>query len=108
MLFQDISFQESKEDPNSDGLNALYDVVQYFPRLQIAIFTGYWEDKVREFHDGFLGKDQIVGFLDKGTYNNDDLSLVFKKAGDNIRLYDEREGEFQAAVELLEEKEANE
>ena len=108
LLFQDISFRDGEENPDSDGLDALYDVVNDFPRLPIVIFTGYYLDKVQEFHDGFLGRAQIVGYLDKGTYNANSVSLAFKKAEEYIRLYDAKEGEFLAAVELLEEQSANE
>ena len=45
-LFQDIALTNS-DNPDSEGLIALYDVIDSFPELPITIITGHFSDKVR-------------------------------------------------------------
>ena len=90
LLFQDIALSSSHE-PDSEGLMALYDVIESYPGLPVAIVTGHFYDKVREFHGGFLGRtNQIIGFLDKLKYSSEDVIDVILKAEEFTARYKER------------------
>jgi hypothetical protein len=82
-LFHDVSLAEP-EEPGSDGFVAVYDIIDSFPDLAIAIVTNRFFEKVHEFHDAFLGgkANQIVGFLDKLSFSEEDIVRVFVKADD--------------------------
>ncbi|MFC1580086.1 hypothetical protein ACFL4N_04170 [Thermodesulfobacteriota bacterium] len=108
LLFQDIALSSSNE-PDSEGLMALYDVIESYPGVAIAIVTGHFYDKVREFHGGFLGRtNQIIGFLDKLQYTNDDVIEVILKAEEFNSKYREsiekEKGDESAIEELVDEK----
>jgi cell fate (sporulation/competence/biofilm development) regulator YlbF (YheA/YmcA/DUF963 family) len=104
LLFQDIALSSSHE-PDSDGLMALYDVIESYPGLPIAIVTGHFYDKLREFHGGFLGRtNQIIGFLDKLKYSSEDVIDVILKAEEFTARYKERaeqEKRHKATIEQL-------
>jgi hypothetical protein len=110
-LFQDISLLES-EGPDAPGLLAIYDVIDSFPELAIAVVTSRFYEKVRDFHDAFLGgkADQIVGFLDKLSYSEDDIVRVFLKADDlKQRLVKEKKEKLELEAlfeEMLRDEEA--
>ncbi len=82
-LFHDISLAEP-ETPGTDGFVAVYDIIDTFPDLAIAIITNRFFEKVHDFHDAFLGGKaaQIVGFLDKLSFSEEDIVRVFVKADD--------------------------
>lgn len=80
LLVQDISFEKNSE-PDSTGLNALYDVVEYYSGLPIVIITGHYFDKVKEFHSGYLWrKNNIIGYHDKSTFSKLDAENIVKLA----------------------------
>ena len=82
-LFHDVSLAEP-EGSGPDGFVAVYDIIDSFPDLAIAIVTNRFFEKVHEFHDAFLGgkANQIVGFLDKLSFSEEDIVRVFVKADD--------------------------
>jgi hypothetical protein len=107
-LFQDIALTSS-EEPDSEGLIALYDVIDSFPELPITIITGHFSDKVREFHKGFLGKTrQVIDFLDKLVYGSEDIIRVFMKAADFKVEVEKEKKEKLEVEELLEDMLNNE
>jgi hypothetical protein len=110
-LFHDVSLAEPKE-PDSSGFVAIYDVIDSFPDLAIAIITNRFFEKVHEFHDAFLGgkANQIVGFLDKLSFSEDDIVRVFVKADDlkeKLRKEKKEKQEIEALFEeMLRDEEA--
>ncbi len=103
-LFQDVSLLES-DNPDSDGFVAVYDVIDSFPDLAIAIVTSRFYEKVHDFHDAFLGgkATQIVGFLDKLSYSEEDIVRVFVKADDFKEKFGKERKEKLEVEALLEE-----
>jgi hypothetical protein len=71
--------------------------------------TGYFIENVKKFFDEFLSETrQIVNFLDKGSYDVDDLIKVIDKAKKYRTDVQEWLGNEQAAEDLLEELAAEE
>ncbi len=103
-LFQDISLLEL-EHPGTEGFLAVYDVIDSFPELAIAIITSRFFEKIHDFHDAFLGgkAGQIVGFLDKLSYSEDDIVRVFVKADDFKERVGKEKKEKMEVEALLEE-----
>lgn len=82
LLVQDISLNEhSKSD--SSGLNALYDVAEYYPGIPFAILTGHYYEKVKEFHSGFLVTTKnFAGYYDKSDFSKNDVEKMALLADD--------------------------
>lgn len=80
LLIQDISFVENEEQ-DSSGLNALYDVMEFYSGLPIVIITGHFFDKVKEFQATNLWrKSKFLGYYDKLTLSNGDAERIVKDA----------------------------
>lgn len=104
LLFLDISLNGDKE-PDHQGLNALYDLIDSYPDLPICMVTGFFKENLGRFLDEFLTKTtQIVHFLDKGSYDENDLSNVFSTAQKYHSDIQKRIEDRRAADELLEEE----
>jgi response regulator RpfG family c-di-GMP phosphodiesterase len=103
LLFLDISLNDN-EKPDNEGLNALYDIIDSFPDLPICMVTGYYKEMIHKFLDEFLTKTtQIVNFLDKGSYDDDDLVKVFYAAEEYNMDIQKRTEDRLAADQLLDE-----
>ena len=108
LLFLDISLNGNK-DPDDQGLSALYDIIDSFPDLPICMVTGYYYENLNKFLVEFLTKTtQIVNFLDKGSYDDGDLSKVFSTAQEYHLDIQKRIDDRRAADHLLEEVAENE
>lgn len=82
ILFQDVSLVDT-DGHDSQGMTAMFDVIDSHPEIPIVIITGYYLEKIREFTSEFLGKTtQIIDFLDKMNYNEGDIKRIFVKAKD--------------------------
>jgi len=103
-LFHDVSLAEP-EGSHSKGFIAVYDIIDSFPDLAIAIITNRFFEKVHEFHDAFLGGKayQIVGFLDKLSFSEEDILRVFVKADDVKEKASKEKKEKQEIEALFEE-----
>jgi hypothetical protein len=103
-LFHDISLAEA-EELGQEGFIAVYDIIDSFPDLAIAIITNRFFEKVHEFHDAFLGgkANQIVGFLDKLSFSEEDIVRVFVKADDLKEKVSKEKKEKQDIESLFED-----
>lgn len=79
LLLLDISLDIS--DPtNSAGLDALHELMGEYPDVPIAIVTGHFEDKVREFLSYLGTSKQLIDYIDKSLLNEERLHQSIEKA----------------------------
>jgi len=114
LLFQDISLggdggassgAAAAAEPDSKGLNAIYDVVDSYPDLPIVVYTGYFMEKAHEIMQGVLDCKAVIGFLDKSRYGRMELAEVLAKAAAFRKESAERVGQEQFADEVFQEAE---
>src|SRR5690606_10586624 len=81
LIFMDVSLNPDADEPDSDGLGAIYDIALSFPCLPIAIVTGY-PAKSTEVLNVVPHIRTYVGYLDKGSYGVEDLRRIVDVAGE--------------------------
>lgn len=79
LLLLDISL-DSTDPTNSAGLNALRELMGEYPDVPIAIVTGHFEDKVREFLSYLGASKQLIDYIDKSRMNEELLKQTIQKA----------------------------
>lgn len=79
LLLLDISL-DNADTTNSAGLHALHDLIGDYPDVPIAIVTGHFEDKVREFLSYLGTSKQLIDYIDKAVLDEDRLNQTIQKA----------------------------
>jgi hypothetical protein len=101
LLFLDISFSGNHE-PDDDGLYALLEIVNSYPALPVCIVTGHYKEKLPKFIQKFLGKTlQVVNFLDKANYSDNDLKTTVSMAQEYQSSFKKNIAEKRALDDLL-------
>ena len=101
LLFLDISFSGDHE-PNDDGLYALLEIVNSYPALPVCLVTGHYKEKLPKFIQQFLGTTlQVINFLDKSNYSEDDVKCTITKAHEHQLKFKKNIEDKRASEELI-------
>lgn len=104
LLLLDISFSKDGQG-DSEGLNAIYTIVEHYRPVPFAFVTGHYVAKLKEFHSRSLGvTKQILGYLDKQDYKSVDIESVIEKALAFLADFQKSDGDSKAYLELMEEE----
>jgi len=104
LLFQDVALNPQEETVDSEGLHALYDVVESYPSLPIVVVTGHFQAKAAEILSGGIAKRKcLVDYLDKGTFGKADLIRAIERAAEYRAWRQEEEAKEDFVEEVFAE-----